>query len=413
MPRLPALSPVLLLLLCLAACSPGPPAATRATTAGVPADPTSLPAAVATAGRAPGTPPAPSGSATRTPPAGPGRIVPTGALAVPRAAHTATLLATGRVLIAGGCTARSCELADAGATAELFDPATGTFAATGRMAVARVGHRAVPLRDGTVLIVGGWGPGGTLASAEIYDPRAGSFAPTGSLRQRRGGHSATVLADGRVLVAGGTDGTRPLASAEIYDPAAGTFAPTGDLLVAREGQGAVALPDGAVLLLGGGGGRGVVLAGAERFDPATGRFARAADLTLPRHKHAALALDDGRVLVVGGSDARDFAGRYRSAEVCAPAPGACAPLADLALPRFKLGDAVVRLPSGAVLVAGGGDRAELLDPGAARFRTLPGDLGAARAFATATALPDGRALIVGGYDERLDLTAQAWLYVDD
>jgi hypothetical protein len=339
-----------------------------------------------------------------------GRIGPAARLSRPRAAHSATLLPDGRVLIAGGCTRSSCEVDAEGATAELYDPAAGVFAPTGRMTVERVGHRAVLLRDGRVLLVGGWGRAGPLASAELYDPSSGTFAPTGTLRDRRGGHSATLLADGRVLVAGGTDGARELASAELYDPRTGTFAPSGDLLTARAGHVAVARPDGAVYVLGGSGGRGNVLASAELFSPSPGTFGRLGEMTVPRHKHAAALLPNGLVLIVGGSDARDFAGRYTGVEVYDPAAGLFRALTALGRPRFKLEDAVVVLPSGAVLVAGGGDRAEILDPGTSGFRPVAGDLGAAWSFATATPLRDGRVLIVGGYDERINLTAGAWLF---
>ena len=350
------------------------------------------------------------GTAPHSPVAERGRVAPTGRLTIPRAAHSATLLPDGKVLIAGGCTQPSCETDADGATAEVYDPATSAFAPTGRMTIERVGHRAVPLRDGRVLLVGGWGRAGTLASAEIYNPASGTFAPTGALRDRRGGHSATLLPDGRVLVAGGTDGQREIAGAEIYDPQAGTFTPTGDLLTARSGHIAVARPDGAVYILGGSGGRGIVLANAELYAPGLGTFGRLGEMTVPRHKHAAALLPTGLVLIVGGSDARDFGGRYASVEVYDPAAGLFRALTMLGQPRFKLEEALVVLPSGAVLVAGGGDRAEILDPGAMGSRPVTGSLGASWSFATATALRDGRVLIVGGYDERIRVTTGAWLY---
>ena len=106
------------------------------------------------------------------------------------------------------------------ATAELYDPKTGTFSPTGSMATARELHTATALSDGRVLIAGGWDGLSTLASAELYDPKTGTFSPAASMATARDTHTATVLSDGRVLIAGGEVlGTSTfLASAELYQP---------------------------------------------------------------------------------------------------------------------------------------------------------------------------------------------------
>jgi hypothetical protein len=126
----------------------------------------------------------------------------------PRAGHSASLLADGRVLIAGGMDSDF----NAVATSEIYDPATGAFTAAGPMGIARAYPTAIQLADGTVLVAGGASeldPLAALASAEIYDPATDSFAPTGSMAVGTYQASATRLGDGSVLVAGDTD-------AEIY-----------------------------------------------------------------------------------------------------------------------------------------------------------------------------------------------------
>ena len=115
-----------------------------------------------------------------------------------------------RVLVTGGGLA----------SAELYDPDSGTWTATEEMTEARSGHAATLLPDGTVLVAGGVnGSSGTLASAEIYDLSSGSWAASGNLADARYGHTATLLLIGRALVVGGIGSSYlPLAAAEMYDP---------------------------------------------------------------------------------------------------------------------------------------------------------------------------------------------------
>ncbi len=339
-----------------------------------------------------------------------GAVVPIGTLTIQRAAHTAALLADGKVLIVGGCTLASCELDEAATTAEVFDPATSTFAPTGALAVQRVGHTATSLPDGRVLIAGGWRKGALNDSVESYDPAIGVFSVVGKLVTARGGHTAVPLGDGHVLFVGGSGASGPLASAEVFDARSGIARPVGDMATPRAGPVAVRLADGRVLVLGGERGRNRVLASAEIFDPITNTFTRIGDMSLVRYKHAAIRLRDGRVLVVGGSDGADFRGRYASAELFDPTTGRFSPTGQMALQRFKLGDTLALLPDATVLVAGGGEYPEVYDPATGHFLPVVGTLGTAWSFATATALADGRVLIVGGYDDRIALTARAWVY---
>jgi hypothetical protein len=321
------------------------------------------------------------------------------------------------VLIAGGFAGSGSEYSPY-RTAELYDPSSGTFQSVTEMSIGRSGHTATLLKNGKVLIVGGWtGRYDLRGSAEIFDPATNRFAATGNLVIERAGNTATLLADGRVLVAGGEDRQEnAIASAEIYDPATGKFTLTGSMTDPRGAHTATALKDGRILIVGGGSGHYPsqnVYRSAELFDPATGKFSLAGQMTVGRHKHAAILLRSGKVLIVGGSDNRDWHGEYASAEIFDPVSGAFAATGTMSTARFKLPAAVALLPDGRVLVAGGGPFAELYDEISGTFTKVPGTLGAARYFASATLIPGGKALITGGYAESggsLPATPAAWLY---
>jgi hypothetical protein len=331
-------------------------------------------------------------------------VVGTGSMAIARATHSATLLADGTVLVAGGYDG-DCHIRDT----ELYDPATRAFRQGPSLSAARCGHSAIALRDGRLLLVGGWGLRDPLASADLFDPGRGTFASTGSMSVARGGGTATLLGDGTVLVTGGTDGTRMLASAERYDPRSGLFAPVGNMTTPRSAHTATLLADGRVLIAGGSSARDTVVRSAEIFDPASARFATTGPMTVIRHKHGSAMLPDGRVLVVGGADARDWNGRHATAELYDARRGIFEATTKMSLSRFKLPDALVPLSGGMVLVAGGAAAVELFDSRSASFTVLPGTLGSSWFFATATPLRDGSVLVTGGYDDRVRSTSSAWV----
>lgn len=346
-----------------------------------------------------------------------GSVAEIGHMQIARASHSSTLLPDGKVFIAGGFGGSGTESNPYRST-EIYDPRTGSFQPAGDMTIGRSGHTATPLKNGKLLIAGGWtGRYNLRRSAELYDPATGIFSPTGDMVIERAGSVAALLPDGRVLVAGGEDRSEnALASAEVYDPSTGKFTRAGDMTEPRGEATATALRNGRVLIVGGGSGHYPsqnVYRSAELYDPATGKFKSTGQMSVGRHKHAAVLLASGKVLVVGGSDNRDWHGEYSSAEIYDPATGAFSATDAMSTSRFKLLYAVTLLANGTVLVAGGGSFAEVYDETTGRFSKVDGSLGAARFFASATALPDGKTLITGGYAEsggNLPSTAGAWIY---
>lgn len=228
-----------------------------------------------------------------------GSFVPTGAMHSARAGHVTASLPDGRVLLAGGVGSGWTFLA----SAEVYDPATGTFAATGSMAVPRESHAVVPLTDGRVLIVGGHrGRGAAMrleASAEIFDPSTGAFRATGAMTIPRHKHDALLLADGTVLVTGGADerdSRGVYRSVERYDPVAGRFTSAGELRVPRYKHNGTSLllADGRVLLAGG-------ASSAEVFDPVSGASLPVPGTDRLAGQFSAVApLGNGGVLITGG-----------------------------------------------------------------------------------------------------------------
>jgi len=338
-----------------------------------------------------------------------GRVTAISSMTRQRAAHTATLLPDGKVLLAGGFAGDENSLA----SAEIFDPATNTFAPADNMKASRAGHTATLLPNGKVLIAGGYN-GSYLASAELYDPATRTFRPTGRMVTARSGHVALLLKNGKVLLVGGVGiGWTFLADAELYDPLTNTFTPTGGMATARESHTATLLRDGRVLITGGHKGRRsaiTIYSSAEIYNPASGTFSPTGNLTVRRHKHDATLLADGRVLIVGGSDEHDGRGTYRDGEIFNPSTGAFTGVGNMNAARYKLQGTTVLLRDGKVLIAGGSNRAEVFDPTTNRFSFAEGDMGARRLFATATLLKNGQVLITGGYDDEQAVGASAWIY---
>jgi len=347
----------------------------------------------------------------------------TGSLNVPRSGHTATLLPDGRVLVAGGRSTSNTGV-DTLDSAEIYDAVTGLWTVTGTLGKPRVGHAAMLLPSGKLLVAGGevvtWVMGGTfrrelVGTAELYDPDTGTWTPTGNLNIPRSSFAAMVLTTGQVLIAGGFEkGFGPTHYAELYDPSTETWSFTGNLVTYRSDHTATPLEDGRILVTGGYDGD-LFQTGtfeAELYDPIAGTWSSAAALTLGRASHTATSLQDGKVLIAGGyREAPDripgspgFGYKTTSldqAEIFDPVTGTWQIVGNLNEARDS--HTATLLPDGKVLVVGGYDNnarlsvsgTELYDPAAATWLVVA-SLGSARYGHTATLLPDGTVLVAGG-----------------
>ena len=365
--------------------------------------------------------PTPAPSPTAAPPLS---FVATGSMQIARLDATATLLKNGKVLIAGG--AKGLGMTDTIlAEAELYDPATGKFTFTGSMTAARLSAAATLLSDGRVLIAGGNGcsepklctngsfGGGEerLASAEIYDPATGKFTATGSMGSPSWSGNATLLPDGRVLVSG------PDFPPELYDPTTGKFGATGQSVDIKSPVTSTLLPNGKVLLTG-------YAASPQLYDEGSGKFTDIS-ITLPAGTPEATydnhsvprsgtlvtgtLLPDGRVLLYDNG----YLETYDSATgICADA-GFISPSGEWDWPTATL------LADGSVLYQGGAyvardktgtyaQAAVLYSPTASQYRK--GHTQEARGGETATLLADGSVLIAGGEDADSKALASAELF---
>jgi hypothetical protein len=328
----------------------------------------------------------------------------------PIGSHTATLLNSGKVLIAGGhCYAIGPACGYTVATAQLYDAVQNVWAPVGSMATPRSSHTATLLPNGTVLVAGGTQvyPGSyfALASVEIFDSATNAWTSTGSMSTARGSHVAALLHDGRVLVAGGSpswDSRNSITTAEIFDPASGTWAATANTANAYVGDTATVLPDGRVLLAGGGSTSTTV----EIFNPATATWSAAASLHFGRSDYTATLLNNGQVLVAGGSGPGGSGpyGALASAEIYDPSTNAWTVVGTMAFARTSHTATLLR--DGDVLVAGGSDgngplaTAEIYSPSSGTWTSVYA-MAIARSGHTATLLSDHSVFVTGGDPSRI------------
>src|SRR3989454_1469707 len=260
----------------------------------------------------------------------------TGNLTAARSYVPATLLPNGKVLVAGGDNRSDL-------TAELYDPASGTWSSTdsaiwnrgtGQFPPGSFANTATLLPSGKVLVAGGSEFDGSFNTAELYDPATGTWSYTGNVLRARESHTATLLPNGKVLIAAGFDyDYNSLNSAELYDPATGAWSSTGSLNMSRVYHTATLLPNGKVLVVGGFDAEGSkhgpffdvtdvnqAFSSAQLCDPASGTWSSTGSLNTARLAHTATLLSNGKVLVAAGYGPNAPNG-LNSAELYDPATG--------------------------------------------------------------------------------------------
>ncbi len=314
--------------------------------------------------------------------------------------HTATPVGPGQVLLAGGV-----DTVNGGflATAERFRPLPEDFRPTTQpMTIARARHTATLLRSGDVLIAGGENNNGPLAGGEVFDEGADVFVPTTAMTLARVGHQATALANGLVVMTGGNAGAAPHALIEIFDPGVRQFAPAGNLAAGRTGHQSVLLNDGRVMILGGRLANGNVTSTIEIYDPRPGfQFSRETTnpMSVPRADFTAIRLGNGGILIAGGTDGVNV---FDSVEIFNPVTEVTFVLAAT-LSAARTEATATTIIDGRVLIAGGNgggevnaDLFDLFDSsivGAAGGQNFANPRFAGH---TAALLSDGSVLIHGG-----------------
>ena len=238
-----------------------------------------------------------------------GTFTVTGSMVQARAEFGVTLLANGQVLVAGGCTAYDANGCLSTTTkAEIYDPTSGTWKSTGALRAARHAMTATLLASGKVLVAGGaTSASDALNSTEIYDPTAKTWTLGTKMVQARSDYASIMLGNGKVLFMGGENiNGVSIKNAELYDPTTGKFTATGNMTATRVEHTAVLLSNGKVLVSGGNNqtvNGATPLASAELYNPASGAWSATGSMSNARAGHTSTVLHNGKVVNAGGSDA--------------------------------------------------------------------------------------------------------------
>lgn len=247
---------------------------------------------------------------------------------------------------------------------DVFDPSLNSWTPLPIPPRHRIGPDVVLLDDGRVLVVGGQdiAPSSPqdailpfVGTTEIFNPATGEWRQAAPMEQPLFRQAAVLLSDGRVLVVGGvslSDG-KESARAEIYDPATDTWTPTEDMATERGEPKAVLLSDGRVLVTGDKSLDFRAVTGkAETYDPDTGAWSSIEDMSKTSTGHTLTLLPDGRVLAAGGVHPtnRHF-GAYSTTEIFDPAANSWSPGPELSEPRIH--HSATLMPDGRVLLIGG------------------------------------------------------------
>jgi len=277
----------------------------------------------------------------------------TGSLNTSRRHHLTVMLSNGRAITVGGVGGVTDDILS---TSEIYDPQLGTWTITGTLlGGANYGARylfdLVALNNGKALAIGGNNNIGTvkyLSSAQLYDPATGTWSNTGNLNTSRRNFAATVLLNGKVLVNGGRNTLTNLSSSEIYDPLTGSWQSVGNLSFGRRGHSSVLLSNGRVLTTGGTNGV-ITHSSAELFNPESLAWSQTGNMNKARKSLELALLNNGKVLAVGGDDGSDY---YSSTELYDPSTGTWELVGNMSYSRTE-NRLTVLLRSGQVLSAGG------------------------------------------------------------
>ena len=330
---------------------------------------------------------------------GPAHWAPAASMAQPRGEHSATLLKNGKVLVVGGFTGNVSVAKDL-ASAELYDPCADTWTPAGELSTARNDPSAVLLADGRVLVVGGILNGWSVETAELYDPSSNTWSLTSA---PPGPGVAVALDNGRVLLIGSDVGDNTVA---LYDAATSIWSSTGHNAHPRISFSTTTLANGNVLISGGFSTEPYTPAvlEAEQYDPFFGLWSSAGMLSRMRSSHAPVLLRSGRVLISGGYPQAPSSTPTASSEIYDPISNTWSDGEDLVTARWI--HTTTLLPDGRVLVVGGSSSsgansaltsAELYDEASGKFSTAA-SLSVPRWSHTATPLSHGRVLVIGGED---------------